>query len=421
VSGEPRTLLFFTESFPYDVAHEDTFVQPLLPSLIDAFGTVIVFPWRRGGGTHHLPPGVELEESLAQSLDGLSPWEIARSAMTSSITRADLAAQPRLLASPRAVKRLAIAAGRAEATRRWLDRFLASRAVSASRIVAFTFWFDHVTLGLALARSRHPDLVLATRVNGSDLYRERHRPPYLPGQRAALRSIDLLFAASEHANGYVRDRYPGFDRSVVARLGVGDPGFVSRPSDPGRLVIVSCSSLVPVKRVPLLARGLRSLAERQPETRFEWHHFGDGPARPEVEHAVRSFPVNASAVLHGHTSNSEIISFYRDEAVDLFVNASSSEGGAPVAVVEAASVGIPILATRVGGNPEIVSGRNGALLSADPTEDELADGVFRLFADPSAVAAKRAESRRIWHEGFRADVNARTFARRLSDIRGARR
>jgi glycosyltransferase involved in cell wall biosynthesis len=413
VTTDRSTLLFFTESFPDEIAMEETFIEPLLPSLADAFRTVIMIPWRRGGATRPMPSGIELDTSLAVALDGLSTRDMARAALTSSIARADIAADRGLLRSPRALKRLATTSARAEATTRWLARFLTSRGLAASEVVAFTFWFDHVTLGLAAAKSRQPGMAVAARVNGSDLYLERHRPAYLPGRGVTLRSLDCVFAASAHADAYLRTRYPGFDRSEVSRLGVPDPGFVSRSSRPGTVVIVSCSSIVGVKRVPLIAGGVRSLAARRPEITIEWHHFGDGPSRAAVEEAVRQLPANATATLHGHTRISDIMAFYRDHPVDLFVNTSISEGGAPVAIVEAASVGLPVVATAVGGNPEVVSTRNGVLIPAHADEDHLAAALAGLLDDGPALTSMRAESRRVWDESFRADELATAFARRL--------
>ncbi len=53
-------------------------------------------------------------------------------------------------------------------------------------------------------------------------------------------------------------------------------------------------------------------------------------------------------VLRGGISNAEVFQFYRDNKVDLFVNASTSEG-LPVSIMEAISFGIPSIATNVGG------------------------------------------------------------------------
>ena len=56
----------------------------------------------------------------------------------------------------------------------------------------------------------------------------------------------------------------------------------------------------------------------------------------------------------------------------MFINVSSTEG-IPVSIMEAMSFGIPVIATAVGGTPEIVNNENGYLLSKDPSAKELAE------------------------------------------------
>ena len=108
--------------------------------------------------------------------------------------------------------------------------------------------------------------------------------------------------------------------------------------------------------------------------------------------------------------------FYRNNPVDLFANVSESEG-TPVSIMEAISCGMPVLATAVGGNPEIVSEQNGKLLSPNPTPDEIAASIFSILDNPDLAAEKRTGSRRVWHEKYNADSNFQAFADRLKLIR----
>lgn len=108
---------------------------------------------------------------------------------------------------------------------------------------------------------------------------------------------------------------------------------------------------------------------------------------------------------------------YKEKSVDLFVNLSTTEGGAPVSIQEATSCGIPIIATNVGGNPEIVSERNGILLDQNPTPDEVAQALLKICDNPEMASKMRKESRRVWEESYNAEVNFRAFAQRLREIR----
>jgi glycosyltransferase involved in cell wall biosynthesis len=133
----------------------------------------------------------------------------------------------------------------------------------------------------------------------------------------------------------------------------------------------------------------------------------------------RDFPPNARGRLLGNVPNQEIMQHYKENPVDLFVNVSSTEGGAPVAIQEAISCGIPVIATAVGGNPEVVLEKNGILLDPNPKPRDIAAALFRIWDDPQQAAQMKQESRQVWQRNYDADVNFRLFADRLR-IMGAR-
>jgi glycosyltransferase involved in cell wall biosynthesis len=105
--------------------------------------------------------------------------------------------------------------------------------------------------------------------------------------------------------------------------------------------------------------------------------------------------------------------YYRQNPVDVIVNVSESEGGSPVSIMEAVSCGIPAIATMVGGNPEIVSERNGILLRANPSPDEIAEAFFALLDNPEDWRRKREGSRSVWQERYNAEQNFNAFANHL--------
>jgi len=97
------------------------------------------------------------------------------------------------------------------------------------------------------------------------------------------------------------------------------------------------------------------------------------------------------------------------------VNVSSTEG-IPVSIMEAISCGIPVVATKVGGNPEIVQEQNGLLLSPNPTPNEIARIFLHICDTPGFTDKMRRESRRIWRERFNAEKNFSAFSEKLKDI-----
>jgi glycosyltransferase involved in cell wall biosynthesis len=412
--------LLFTESYPYDAALEDTFLEPELPHLRAAFDRVIVIPSSRDGLRARVPDAIEVDEGFATFLaDHSGRLELAVRAAFSRLVRSDVAERPSLVARRSTLARLAGTAGRAELTRVWVRRLLTRQGLPAGACVAYTFWCDATTAGLGLVKGDSPELVVVSRAHGADLYAERYDPPYLPCRSFTLRHLDRLLPDSDRGARYVAERYAWFaPRCEVGRMGVGDPGFVTKRSTDGRCVLVSCSRMVPIKRVDLILQAVDQAARSRPDLQFEWHHFGDGPLREAINRdANATLGPNARAHVPGYSSVADLFAFYRTHPVDAFLNASASEG-TPVAIMEAASCGIPVIATAVGGNPEIVSEQNGSLVGPNPSPDEIAAAVLALIERPD-VDALRHGSREVWESRYNAAVNYAAFARLLVDLRAS--
>ena len=112
-------------------------------------------------------------------------------------------------------------------------------------------------------------------------------------------------------------------------------------------------------------------AAKHPEKEVSWIHFGDGPLDSKLHAcAIKNKLLNFKVIIGGRVANTEIKKYFAENRIDVFVNLSSSEG-VPVSVMEALSYGVPVVATNVGGTAEIMTSRNGVLLSANPTDDEI--------------------------------------------------
>jgi glycosyltransferase involved in cell wall biosynthesis len=105
---------------------------------------------------------------------------------------------------------------------------------------------------------------------------------------------------------------------------------------------------------------------------------GDGPDRPELERRAHELGVIRDTVFLGYQE--DVAPFY--SAFDALILPSSNEG-TPVSAIEALAAGRPVVATRVGGVPDVVrDGKDGFLVDAGDT-DELADRLEQLARDPA--------------------------------------
>jgi glycosyltransferase involved in cell wall biosynthesis len=158
--------------------------------------------------------------------------------------------------------------------------------------------------------------------------------------------------------------------------------------------------LVPIKDVEtFLAAAARVQAARE-DTRFAV--IGDGESRAALEAKAAELGIGPAVRFHGWRTDLEAV--YAD--LDVVVNSSRNEG-TPVALIEALAAGRPVVATAVGGTPDLLAGgAHGALVPAGSPE-ALAAAILDVFGNP-------AESRRRAEAG-RAHVFAHHSAERLID------
>jgi glycosyltransferase involved in cell wall biosynthesis len=121
---------------------------------------------------------------------------------------------------------------------------------------------------------------------------------------------------------------------------------------------------------------------------------GGGPYRAELEKLARRTDCSSSILFLGQKKQAELIEIL--SATDIFVNPSYSEG-LPTSVMEAASIGLPIIATDVGGTREIITtGKTGILVQARDM-GQLAEELCRLCAD-AELRGKLGKNARILAE-----------------------
>lgn len=223
-----------------------------------------------------------------------------------------------------------------------------------------------------------------------------------------MSSADRVACVSQDAESYLRARFPSQARKlVVRRLGVADIGGVARPTAGPSIRVISVSSIDMNKRVDYIARSLVRLVKMGHSV--EWNHFGDGPARAELEAQIARRPDRLSVRLHGHVSLSDIHAELIDGGHHVFVNLSKSEG-VPVSIIEAQCVGLPVVATDVGGSTEAAPRRLNEFVSVGASPKEAADAILRaLDRNPSEAQARREH----WAKNFDSEYVYPAFAAEL--------
>lgn len=198
---------------------------------------------------------------------------------------------------------------------------------------------------------------------------------------------------------------PAFDqrRRLRERFGVGD----------GERVVVCVARLSAEKGHRDLIEAL-ARARRDGAAPFRLVLAGDGPERPALEALARDAGVASAIVWLGHVDQAHRLY----AAADAAVLPSYSEGS-PNALLEAAAYRLPIVATTVGGVPEIVADGDSALLVAPRRPDRLAAALQAVVSDRVLAAKLGRKARAVVETRHHPVDRTRRLIALYDDVAGA--
>lgn len=462
-----NNLLLFSDTFPYGMA--EPFLQQELPYLASRFSKVEIVPLylpeaaagasagATAGSTgaptgstgatagsaaataaaphRPLPDNVSLCKPLLRcnhkSVKGLLRYGLFGGRSSGSAMRGGLVRECFRKGAWRSLSKLRVLLSywlimRASLANREVMEHIIARADQG--YLFYFYWGDKSVLILPFLKSfmaaqgrRVPLAVM--RLHGSDAIEEAKG--ILPFREQIYGAVDYAVPVSGMIESYIKCRYAVQPRNICTfRLGSPEGGrTLSWERGPaGELHIVSCSNVVPLKRVEYIADAVALLAERLHNEggigdvkSLCWTHIGDGPQRVALEQHIKSriaaagFPANLCRVeFKGAMPHREVLEYYRKNHIDLFIHASRSEGG-PVVIMEAASFAIPVISTKVGAVDEMIP--QEWIIPVEATPDILVDKVveYLLLPDGKRLALKE-QNRRVWEERWNAERNYAAFA-----------
>lgn len=239
-----------------------------------------------------------------------------------------------------------------------------------------------VYAALARGLAKKPPIVY---VEHGRFYPDRRRLRRVLFNRLALRPCDRIIAVGEA----VREALVVYEGLPAARIaviynGVKVEEFVKaqtmRQQVRGALgiqehevVFIHVARFDPLKDHATAVRGFAELSSAASRLIL----VGDGPTKPEVESLVKGLGLEKRLALLGfRTDIPELLA-----AADVFLLTSLSEG-VPVTIIEAMAAGLPVIATAVGGVPELIGGGREGILVAPKDPKALARAMALLCQNP---------------------------------------
>jgi glycosyltransferase involved in cell wall biosynthesis len=185
--------------------------------------------------------------------------------------------------------------------------------------------------------------------------------------------------------------------SIRSELGIG-------PTDP---VVTLVAALRPEKNHELFLEVARRIVERFSNAKFLV--VGDGPRREPLEQLTRDLGIERNVLFLG--SRSDVPALLT--ATDVFALTSHNEAN-PVSILEAMSVGRPVVAVNVGSIREVIDdGRNGYLVARGDAE-QLSNRIAHLLEDPLRAQEMGATARETVVNGWSVDSMVRRYERLLA-------
>lgn len=265
-----------------------------------------------------------------------------------------------------------------------------------------SYWLNECAFALTELKKKYPHIKVVSRGHGYDVFEERC---YMPFRKEILSGLDQIFLINRASQDYFEKQYGAWldtSKIKISHLGVTLPERVN-PKDDGQVFrVVTCSSVIPLKRLDLMIEALSGVTDKK----IEWVHFGGGPLFEKMQSYAEEKLAESSVTycFKGQVALQEVHDFYAKTPVHLFVNCSDTEG-TPVSVMEAMAYGIPAVARNVGGMAEVLEESCGKLLPQEENAALLRETILEFASIEDAKYLKICENAR---EKIENEFNAKT-------------
>lgn len=278
-------------------------------------------------------------------------------------------------------------------------------------------------LGAVASRLLHIPLVIS--MPGSDVMVSGLNPVFRRMARFAFRQASAVTTNSDDLRQAAAQLGAGVDNVRLIIYGVDPQAIAPDASQRAPLrallglsndapVILAVGRLVAKKGFDVLLRAAPAI---DPQAQIVI--VGDGDQRAELEALAAALGVAQRVRFTGNVPRHELTAYYNMADIFAMPSVRLPADGLNVAVVEAMSCGLPVVASDVGGNPLVVTDGDNGLLVGEGQDQALAQAINRLLADPALRLAMGRRSRQRVLEEFSWDRLAAEYDRLFEEIRQA--
>jgi len=170
-----------------------------------------------------------------------------------------------------------------------------------------------------------------------------------------------------------------------------------------RKIVLSVRRLVYKNGLGTLIESVPLVAKKHPDVLFVV--AGKGPSRKLIEDRIKELGISQNTTLAGFVPD-ELLPVYYD-AADYFLLPSASGEGLPLVLLEAMACGLPVIATAVGGTPEILKHNKNGILVPPINPKAMAEATSKLLSNEKLATTLGKEARRNVEDNYTWEENVR--------------
>lgn len=388
-----KKLHLFTANFP--TGFGESFLNNELPYLADQFSAVIIYPYQKKEG---LQTAFTNKHKVIYRGEHEAPLQMLDYFFLMGIAWKEWVAIPQKIYFLKNIRTIFAVLKNGMRLSKWIEKQEFDK-----NDAFYSFWMNEWALALAILKKRKKISQFVFRVNGYDIYDERHEGNYILFKHFMYQQTSRVFPLSKTSAEYLQERTPFKDKIEVNYFGTQDFGAVES-IEHEIFTVFTCSSAIPLKRLDKIAKVLCAL-----DIPVKWMHHGEGPTIVEVNKILNEKGEKVTFILSEKVENYyEVIERQKRLAPAVFMNLSSTEG-LPITIMEALSLGVPILVNEVGSCAEFVNADTGILVAPDEDPELIAKKMVK-FMRSNDKPFDRVKIRDFWKDNFSAEYNYQKFA-----------
>ena len=350
-----KTLNLFTYDYPSD-GNDQFFIEDEIKMLSDTFDDINIIPlkWNfQYKKNHIIKDNIKYDFSLAKNLFGfLNLIRIFINVIFCKLLWLEF-----LKIKKNFIKKIIIIIKErilAENLFLWLKE----RNKDLNNNIYYSYWSNNTLLAFYLLKEKKIIKDCFARTLGSDLNGFLPNDDFVAFKELKFKLLNFIIILNEgQATKLIKEKLINQDRIIKCYQGIETQNEITEKKLSKEIHFLSCGRLVHVKNTPQIINFIQHVSKFLNNYEIIYTCIGNGPQYDFIKKFAKFDRVKFNLI----RKVPSLCNYLKENNIDFFINLSFSEGMS-FAVMEAMSLGIPVICSNIPGNTEIINNKNGYVL-----------------------------------------------------------